>query len=93
MKTSITGIVFSLAMHIVNTIMSPDRIYVSMVDRFETSFDLLWYRSDNNSFPQNEREFDEHRDPIDALAEDAVNVEVQRLRKEPSEELVSAKVS
>jgi hypothetical protein len=93
MKTSITGIVFSLAMHIVNTIISPDRIYVSMVDRFETSFDLLWYRSDNNSFPQNEREFDEHRDPVDALAEDAVNMEVQRLRKESSEELVPAKVS
>jgi hypothetical protein len=93
MKTSITGIVFSLAMHVVNTILSPDRIYVSMVDRFESSFDLLWYRSDNNYFPQNEREFDEHRDPVDALAEDAVNVEVQRLRKDPSEELIPAKVS
>jgi hypothetical protein len=93
MKTSITGIVFSLAMHVVNTILSPDRIYVSMVDRFESSFDLLWYRSDNNYFPQNERDFDEHRDPVDALAEDAVNVEVQRLRKGPSEELVPAKVS
>lgn len=93
MKTSIAGIVFSLAAHIFNTLFSPDRIYVSMVDRFETSFDLLWYRSDNNYFPQNEREFDEHRDPIDALAEDAVNVEVQRFRKAPSEEMIPAKVS
>ena len=93
MKTSIVGIVFSLAMHIFNTLFSPDRIYVSMVDRFETSFDLLWYRSDNNYFPQNERDFDEHRDPLDALAEDSVNVEVQRLRRGPSEELIPAKVS
>jgi hypothetical protein len=78
MKTSIAGIVFSLAAHLINTIFSPDRIYVSMVDRFEGSLDLLWYRSDNNDYPRGEMPFDEHRDPVDALAEDAVNLEVKR---------------
>lgn len=94
MKTSIAGIVFSLAAHVINTMLSPDRIYVSMVDRFETSFDLLWYRSDNNNYPKHEREFDEHRDPIDALAEDAVNFEVQKFNKERMEnEPADAKAS
>lgn len=81
MKTSIAGIVFSLLAHIFNTIFSPERVYVSMVDRFESSLDLLWYRSDNNNYPSNEPQFDEHRDPVDALAEDAVNAEVKRIPK------------
>lgn len=76
MKTSIVGIIFSLLSHVVNTILSPDRSYVSMVDRFESALDLLWYRSDNNNFPANERPFDEHRDAVEALAEDALNKEI-----------------
>lgn len=81
MKTSIFGIVFSLAMHVINTIFSPDRVYVGMVDRLETSLDLIWYRSDNNAFPAGEKDFDEYRDPVDALAEDSVNHEVKRAPK------------
>lgn len=81
MKSSIVGIVFSLLGHIFNVIFNPDRVYVSMIDRFESSLDLLWYRSDNNDFPADGKEFDEHRDPVDALAEDAVNVEVKRAHR------------
>lgn len=81
MKTSIFGIVFSLGMHIVNTTLSPERVYVAMVDRLETSLDLLWYRSDNNKYPENDEDFDEYRDPVDALAEDSVNHEVKRTGK------------
>jgi len=82
MKTSIVGILLSLCMHVLNTIFSPDRVYVSMIDRFETSLDLLWYRSDNNEYPRDDRGFDEHRDPVDALAEDSINVEVKRYAKD-----------
>lgn len=78
MKSSIVGIVFSLSSHILNTIMSPERSYVSMIDRFESSMDLLWYRSDNNDFPRDEKPFDEHRDAIEALAEDALNKEISK---------------
>lgn len=81
MKTSIAGIVFSLAMHIFNTVFSPERVYVSMIDRFENSLDLLWYRADNNEFPTGDKDFDEHRDPVEALAEDSVNAEVKRFDK------------
>ena len=47
-----------------------------MVDRFESALDLLWYRSDNNNYPEHERPFDEHRDAVEALAEDALNKEI-----------------
>lgn len=76
MKTSIAGIIFSLMAHVANVILSPERAYVSMIDRFESSLDLLWYRSDNNKFPAHERPFDEHRDAVEALAEDALNKEI-----------------
>lgn len=79
MKTSIVGIVFSLLSHVTNVIFSPERSYVSMVDRFESALDLLWYRSDNNEFPSQEKAFDEHRDPAEALAEEAVNRETEKV--------------
>lgn len=75
MKTSIVGIILSLTMHVVNTMFSPDRTFGNMVERFETSLDLLWYRSDNNNFPQTETDFDEHRDPAEALASDSITAE------------------
>lgn len=78
MKSSIVGIAFSLALHIFNTIFSPDRIYVSMIDRFESALDLLWYRSDNNNFPKGEAEFDEHKDAVEALAEKSVEAEIAK---------------
>jgi hypothetical protein len=96
MKTSIFGIVFSLTMHIYNTIFSPDRVYVSMIDRFENSLDLLWYRSENNDYPMDEKAFDEHRDPVEALAEDSVNLEIKRNpgeRSGPEEDSAPPKAS
>ncbi len=78
MKSSIVGIVLSLLSHVVNTMMSPERSYVSMVDRFESAMDLLWYRSDNNEYPADNKPFDEHKDAVDALAEDALNKEINR---------------
>jgi len=78
MKSSIAGITFSLILHVFNTIFSPDRSYVSMIDRFESALDLLWYRSDNNHFPKGEPEFDEHKDAVEALAEKAVEAEIAK---------------
>lgn len=76
MKSSIFGIAFSLALNMWNTTFSPDRVFVSMVDRFESSLDLIWYRSDNNEYPSNEKPFDEHKDPQEALAEESINLEI-----------------
>lgn len=81
MASSIVGISFSLALHIWNTMFSPDRVFVSMVDRFESALDLLWYRSDNNNYPIGGRPFDENRDPVEALAEQALALEVAKSTK------------
>jgi hypothetical protein len=78
MQTSIVGIIFSLLSHVTNVIMSPERAYVSLVDRFESSLDLLWYRSDNNKYPENEKPFDENRDSAEVLAEDAVSSDIAK---------------
>jgi hypothetical protein len=80
MGSSIVGIAFSLMLHVFNTIVSPDRMFSSMIDRFESSLDCLWYRSDNNDFPANNSPFNEHRDPTEALAEEAVKLETSKLK-------------
>lgn len=82
MTSSVVGIIFSLSLHIINTTFSPDRAFVSLVDRFESTMDLLWYRSDNNVVPENMEKFDENKDPVETLAEDAVNVEFEKTRKQ-----------
>lgn len=79
MGSSIVGITFSLLLHIINTMFNPDRIFSSMMDRFESALDLLWYRSDNNEFPANNVAFNEHRDPAEALAEEAIKLETSKL--------------
>ena len=84
MASSIVGIAFSLCLHLLNVSMSPERVFVSLVDRFESSMDLLWYRSDNNVVPEIDAKFNESRDPLEALAEDAVNIEVIKSKKELS---------
>ena len=81
MKSSIVVIVFSLLSHVINTIMSPERSYVSMIDRFESALDLLWYRSDSNEYPREEKPFDEHKDAVEALAEDSLNKEISKANR------------
>ena len=74
MQSSILGIAFSLVMHFWNTIFSPERVFASLVDRFETSMDLLWYRSDNNHYHPD----DGSDDPSHSLASETLQSEVDR---------------
>lgn len=72
MNSSVFGILFSVTLHFVNLFFSPTRTFVRTVDRFEACLDKLWELSDNNLQPKDLKEFDEHRDPVEALAEEAV---------------------
>lgn len=81
MASSIVGIAFSLSLHIFNVILSPERVFVSLVDRFESTMDLLWYRSDNNEVTNENDKFNENRDPVEALAEEALNLEIAKSNK------------
>lgn len=80
MSSSIVGIAFSLLLHLVNVSLSPERVFSSLCDRFENTMDLLWYRSDNNEVVETNR-FDENRDPVEALAEEALNLEISKSEK------------
>lgn len=78
MGSSIVGIALSLSMHIWNTIFSPEKSFFSMINRFEAALDLLWYRSDSNTYPEQSTAFDENRDPLEALAAESINAQIAR---------------
>lgn len=90
MGSSIVGISFSLVLHVWNTIFNPERSFYSMIDRFESSLDLLWYRSDNNLYPVESGEFDETKDPSETLASESIRME---LAKSSAKEIGPNKVS
>jgi hypothetical protein len=79
MKSSILGIFLSVSMTIINSIFNPGRIFMDIVERFENTLDVLWNSCNNNHLPNEISSFDEHRDPIEALAEDAVNKELETI--------------
>lgn len=80
MQASITGILSSIIMNIINTWLSPEKLYVSMNDRFENTLELLWYRSKNNETPVNSEMVSEQveRDASELLAEEALNLEIAK---------------
>lgn len=87
MGASILGIFFSVLMTIVNTLISPDRKFVEIVDRFENSLDLLWNLANVNEVPKNLEPFDENRDPMEALAEASLNQELGKKKYNREAEL------
>jgi hypothetical protein len=72
MSTSTVGIMLSVTMTVYNNFFSPERLFTKIVDRFERTLFRLWCRCDNNKLPEEIPQFDEHRDPIEALASMAI---------------------
>ena len=81
MSTSILGIILSVFMTVTNTILSPEKLFTEIVDRYENSLDILWNRSQNNDIPSNLEDFDENKDPIEGLAANAVKKEIESSEK------------
>ncbi|MCY4523729.1 MAG: hypothetical protein OXB84_03210 [Halobacteriovoraceae bacterium] len=81
MSTSILGIILSVLMNIINTILSPEKLFTQIVDRYENSLDILWNRCENNDIPDNLEDFDENKDPVEGLAANAVKKEIQDSEK------------
>lgn len=77
MSTSIIGIIVSVCMTFVNTLLDPEKMYMKTINKFENTMELAWDVSTNNKLPKDISDFDEHRDPVEALAEDAVETEVK----------------
>lgn len=76
MGTSIIGIIFSVTMQIYNAFLNPERLFMQVVEKYDALLGLLWRRSDHNEIPNGLTPFDEHRDPVEALAELAVQKEI-----------------
>ncbi len=81
MSTSIIGIVLSVGMNVVNTFLHPEKLFMDIVEKYENSLGILWNRSTNNLWTEDMVEFDEHKDPLDALAEDSLMQELARAEK------------
>ena len=76
MITSILGILLNVAMTFINAFLNPNKIFVDMVERFDDSLETLWSFCSDNQLPEDIIDFDEHRDPMEALAEASVNKEL-----------------
>lgn len=78
MNSSIFGILYSVGFSIINSWLSPERVFVATVDLFESGLDTLWNISDQNSSQIEMPEFDENRDPMEALASEYLRDEIDR---------------
>ena len=76
MLTSILGIMLNVSMTFLNACLNPNKVFVNMVERYENALDTLWNSCTNNKLPEEIPEFDEHKDPIEALAESALQKEL-----------------
>lgn len=86
MSTSTCGILLSVVTTVYNNFLSPTRLFVKIVDRFERNLFRLWSRCEDNRLPAEIPGFDEHRDPIEALASMSVEKEIAASRRgAPSE--------
>jgi hypothetical protein len=85
MSTSTVGILLSVTMTVYNNFLSPERLFLKVVDRVERNLFRLWSRCADNRLPEEIPEFDEHRDPLDALASLAVEKQVEASRKRESD--------
>lgn len=85
MGASITGIMFSVMMTLVNVTFNPERVFGDIIDRIEVSLDLLWNYAHSNEVPANLKAFDENLDPAEALAAAALNQELDKTRSRGDE--------
>lgn len=81
MGSSVLGIVCSVAMTLFNTTFSPDKMFLTAVNRFDAVLNSVWVRCVNNEIPNGIKDFDEHKDSIEFLAQQAVDNEA--IRKVP----------
>ena len=72
MSTSLMGILLSVSMGLYNAFFNPTKSFVDAVDRMEMSLFTLWNVSDNNDISNRIGDFDEHKDPVEALAEQSI---------------------
>jgi hypothetical protein len=78
MNTSILGIILNIGMTFLNAFYNPNKVFVDIIERVNNCLDTVWNSCSDNKLPSEIPQFDEHKDPIEALAEDAVNKEYMK---------------
>ena len=68
MNTSIVGIMLSVLMTIINTWLSPDNLYYSLVTKFTAAIEILWNKADHNVIAAEDVNFVEARDRLEMEA-------------------------
>lgn len=79
MVTSALGILMMILFQIYNALLNPERLFMEVVEKFHNTMTHLWRRCDSNAAPEGLPEFDEHKDPVEALAELALQKELNTL--------------
>jgi hypothetical protein len=79
MNSSIFGIIYSVFFSIMNSWLSPERIFINTVDSFENGLDIVWNLSDHSGQDSEvTNSFDENKDPMEALAEEYLKDEISK---------------
>lgn len=73
---SVSGIFFSVLLSVMYSLAQVEKTFVRIVDTYDRCLERLWESSENNVVPLDIAAFDEHKDPLDALAQLAVEKEV-----------------
>jgi hypothetical protein len=72
MNTSIVGIMLSVLMNVVNTVLAPENFYYSIITRFTAAIEILWNKADHNMISAQDAHFVEARDRMDIEAGEAL---------------------
>jgi hypothetical protein len=83
-STSIVGIIFSVALTVFYSLTAPEKTFIKVVDVYTRCLTRLWEASLTNDIPEKIEEFDEHRDPLEALAHLAVTKGAQQGSSSPA---------
>ena len=80
MSTSILGIIFSVLMILTNTIFSPEKTFVNIIEKFESNLDILWNHSENNDLEALE-DGSYVLSPVEQLAEKSLDNQINELNE------------
>ncbi len=75
-STSIVGIIFSVLLTVFYTMASPEKLFLRVVDLYNRCLTRLWESADSNDYNLPLDEFNEHKDPLEALAHMALEKEL-----------------
>ena len=73
MNTSIVGIILSVFMSIINSIFSPDSLFVGSINRFAGNLTTVWNKSGHNLISGKDQDFLIARDRLDWKPEDVLD--------------------